>query len=151
MTTRAPEHRQRTTTGNHAAERADDDQRLRTYLLDTSVLLSDPRAFFRFAEHSVVIPVVVVTELEGKRHDPEIGYFARQALRHLDELRIEHGRLDFPVPVGVGGTLRVELTNVDASVLPAGMRLSDNDTRILSVAMHLAQEGQDVTVVSLAE
>ncbi len=75
----------------------------------TSVLLSDPQAFFRFAEHSVVLPVVVITELEGKRHDPEIGYFARQALRHLDDLRIEHGRLDFPVEVGEGGTLRVEL------------------------------------------
>nr|WP_308493959.1 PhoH family protein [Microbacterium protaetiae] len=124
------------------------DQDLRTYVLDTSVLLSDPRAFFRFAEHSVVIPVVVITELEGKRHDPELGYFARQALRHLDELRIEHGRLDFPVPVGQGGTLRVELANTDASVLPAGLRLGDNDTRILSVAMHLMDDGQSVTVVS---
>ncbi|MEW1834007.1 PhoH family protein [Microbacterium sp. NPDC079995] len=117
-------------------------------MLDTSVLLSDPRALFRFAEHSVVLPVVVVTELERKRHDPEIGYFARQALRHLDELRVEHGRLDFPVPVGADGTLRVELTNTDPTVLPAGMRLGDNDTRILSVAMHLSQEGQSVTVVS---
>jgi PhoH-like ATPase len=124
------------------------EQDLRTYVLDTSVLLSDPRAFFRFAEHSVVVPVVVITELEGKRHDPELGYFARQALRHLDELRVEHGRLDFPVPVGEGGTLRVELANTDASVLPQGLRLSDNDTRILAVAMHLAQDGQEVTVVS---
>ncbi|MBN9183488.1 MAG: PhoH family protein, partial [Microbacterium sp.] len=129
-------------------EEFEQEEDLRTYVLDTSVLLSDPRAFFRFAEHSIVIPVTVVTELEGKRHDPEIGYFARQALRHLDELRVEHGRLDFPVPVGTGGTLRVELTNTDASVLPAGMRLGDNDTRILAVAMHLMQEGQDVTVVS---
>nr|WP_261165599.1 PhoH family protein [Microbacterium sp. Marseille-Q6965] len=124
------------------------DQDLRTYVLDTSVLLSDPRAFFRFAEHSVVIPVVVVGELEGKRHDPELGYFARQALRHLDDLRIEHGRLDFPVPVGAGGTLRVELNNTDQSVLPSGIRLSDNDSRILAVAMHLQQDGQSVTVVS---
>src|SRR5690606_9538761 len=69
------------------------DQGLRTYVLDTSVLLSDPQALFRFAEHSIVLPVVVITELEGKRHDPEIGYFARQALRYLDELRVEHGRL----------------------------------------------------------
>ena len=130
---------------HESADRATD---LRSYVLDTSVLLSDPRAFFRFAEHSVVIPVVVITELEGKRHDPELGYFARQALRHLDELRIEHGRLDFPVPVGRGGTLRVELTNTDPSVLPAGMRLGDNDTRILAVAMHLMQEGHHVTVVS---
>ncbi|MDT0179341.1 PhoH family protein [Microbacterium sp. ARD31] len=144
MATRAPEKQQ------HQDGTADpaQDQDLRTYVLDTSVLLSDPRALFRFAEHSVVLPVVVVTELERKRHDPEIGYFARQALRHLDELRVEHGRLDFPVPVGAGGTLRVELTNTDPTVLPAGMRLGDNDTRILSVAMHLSQEGQAVTVVS---
>jgi len=124
------------------------DTELRTYVLDTSVLLSDPRALFRFAEHSLVIPVVVITELEGKRNDPEIGYFARQALRHLDDLRVEHGRLDYPVPVGDGGTLRVELTNIDSSVLPAGLRLGDNDTRILAVAMHLMDDGQAVTVVS---
>jgi PhoH-like ATPase len=124
------------------------DQALRTYVLDTSVLLSDPRAFFRFAENSVVIPVVVIMELEGKRHDPEIGYFARQALRHLDELRIEHGRLDFPVPVGDDGTLRVELNNTDPSVLPSGMRTGGNDSRILAVAMNLARDGAEVTVVS---
>ena len=121
---------------------------LRTYVLDTSVLLSDPRAFFRFAEHSVVIPVVVISELEAKRNDPELGYFARQALRHLDDLRVEHGRLDFPVEVGDGGTLRVELAHTDVSVLPAGIRLSDNDTRILAIAAHLGAAGEDVTIVS---
>ena len=52
----------------------------RTYVLDTSVLLSDPRAITRFKEHEVVLPVVVVTELEAKRHHPELGYFARTAL-----------------------------------------------------------------------
>ena len=125
-----------------------DDQALRTYVLDTSVLLSDPRAISRFAEHNVVIPVVVISELEGKRHDPEIGYFARQALRLLDDLRTAHGRLDFPIPIGEGGTLRVELNNTDATVLPSGMRLGDNDSRILAVAMHLSQDGNDVVVVS---
>ncbi|MGF0119261.1 MULTISPECIES: PhoH family protein [unclassified Pseudoclavibacter] len=121
----------------------------RTYVLDTSVLLSDPRALFRFAEHAVVIPVVVITELEKKRHDPEIGYFARQALRFLDELRIKHERLDFPIAIGeAGGTLRVELNHSNMSVLPSGMQLGDNDTRILAVAQNLAGEGLAVTVVS---
>ena len=45
----------------------------RTYVLDTSVLLADPGALRRFAEHEVVLPVVVITELEGKRHHPELG------------------------------------------------------------------------------
>lgn len=125
-----------------------DDTALRTYVLDTSVLLSDPQALFRFAEHSIVLPVVVISELEAKRHDPELGYFARRALRHLDDLRIEHGRLDFPVEVGDGGTLRVELGAADLSILPAGIRLSDNDSRILATAAQLAQDGQQVTIVS---
>ncbi|HET8987387.1 MAG TPA: PhoH family protein [Humibacillus sp.] len=121
----------------------------KTYVLDTSVLLSDPKAMMRFAEHEVVLPVVVVTELEGKRHHPELGYFARQALRLLDDLRISEGRLDRPVAVGdAGGSLRVELNHTDASSLPAGFRLGDNDTRILSVAKNLANEGCDVTIVS---
>lgn len=146
MTARAP-YDQRHVVESTESE-AGVDQALRTYVLDTSVLLSDPRAFFRFAENSVVIPVVVIMELEGKRHDPEIGYFARQALRHLDELRIEHGRLDFPVPVGDHGTLRVELNNTDPGVLPSGMRTGGNDSRILAVAMNLAKDGAEVTVVS---
>lgn len=120
-----------------------------TYVLDTSVLLSDPRALFRFKEHEVVLPVVVVTELEGKRHHPELGYFARQTLRHLDELRLEHGRLDAPIPVGDdGGTLRVELNHTNPEALPAGFRLGDNDTRILAVAKNLSDEGNLVSVVS---
>jgi PhoH-like ATPase len=134
----------------------------RTYVLDTSVLLADPSAWSRFDEHHVVLPVVVITELEAKRHHPELGYFARQALRYLDDLRVEHGRLDAELAVGsLGGTVRVELNHIDAQVLPAGLRgvwgarspgaadrLGDNDTRILSVARSLADEGNDVVLVS---
>ena len=120
-----------------------------TYVLDTSVLLADPYAILRFAEHEVVLPVVVITELEGKRHHPELGYFARAALRLLDELRLDHGRLDAPLPVGdQGGTVRVELNHTDHDVLPAGFRLGDNDTRILAVARNLAADGRAVTLVS---
>jgi PhoH-like ATPase len=121
----------------------------RTYVLDTSVLLSDPHAMLRFAEHEVVLPLVVVVELEAKRHHPEVGYFARTALRLLDDLRARHGRLDGPVPVGEhGGTLRVELNHVDPTALPAGLRLGDNDSRVLAVARNLSAEGGDVVVVS---
>ena len=121
----------------------------RTFVLDTSVLLSDPHALLRFDEHEVVIPVVVVTELEAKRTHPELGYFARAALRLLDDLRVSHGRLDEPIPVGdAGGTIRVELNHTDLSVLPSGFQLGDNDTRILAVARNLAADGNDVVLVS---
>ncbi|MEV0197945.1 PhoH family protein [Nonomuraea sp. NPDC050691] len=119
----------------------------RTYVLDTSVLLADPAAMTRFAEHEVVLPIVVITELEAKRHHPELGYFARKALRYLDDLRVRHGRLDEPMPAG-DGTLRVELNHSDPSILPVGFRLGDNDTRILTVARALAAEGCDVVLVS---
>jgi len=121
----------------------------RTYVIDTSVLLSDPKAIFRFDEHDVVLPIVVVTELEAKRSHPELGYFARQALRLLDDLRVEKGRLDAPIPLGdSGGTLRIELNHTDVDVLPNGLRLGDNDTRILALAKNLAVEGADVVLVS---
>jgi PhoH-like ATPase len=120
----------------------------KTFVLDTSVLLSDPGALLRFAEHDVIVPLVVIGELEAKRHDPELGWFARQALRILDDLRIEHGRLDQPIPVDGGGTVRVELNHSDPRVLPAGFRVDSNDARILTVALNLASEGLQVQLVS---
>ena len=123
--------------------------RIRTLVLDTSVLLSDPRAVLRFAEHAVVLPVVIITELEAKRHHPELGYFARSALRLLDEMRVLHGHLNEPIPVNSsGGTLRVELNHTDQEVLPSGFHLGDNDSRILAVAANLRAEGYSVTLIS---
>ncbi|WP_218181503.1 MULTISPECIES: PhoH family protein [Actinosynnema] len=103
----------------------------------------------RFAEHEVVLPLVVISELEGKRHHPELGWFAREALRLLDEERLRHGRLDAPIAVGGhGGTLRVELNHTDPEVLPAGFRTDSNDARILACALNLAAEGAEVTLVT---
>ncbi|WP_415169511.1 PhoH family protein [Nocardioides sp.] len=134
---------------NRVPAQAKKKRTVKTYVLDTSVLLADPGALRRFAEHEVVLPVVVITELEGKRHHPELGFFARAALRALDDLRVRHGRLDEPVPVGEeGGSLRVELNHTDPMALPSGFRLGDNDTRILAVAKNLAAEGADVVLVS---
>ncbi|BCJ72359.1 phosphate starvation protein PhoH [Catellatospora sp. IY07-71] len=125
------------------------DVPIRTYVLDTSVLLADPAAIRRFSEHNVVLPLVVISELEGKRHHPELGWFARQSLRLLDDLRVRHGRLDVPLPVNdSGGTLRVELNHTDPQLLPSGFRNDTNDARILSVALGLAADGQLVTLVS---
>ena len=122
---------------------------VRTYVLDTSVLLSDPWAVTRFAEHHVVLPLVVISELEGKRHHSELGWFARQALRLLDDLRVKHERLDIAIPIGDdGGTVQVELNHTDPAVLPAGFRNETNDSRILACALNLRAEGRDVTLVS---
>lgn len=139
--------------GSHAANgqpAVSGDHRMtgRVYVLDTSVLLSDPAAFHRFAEQEVVLPLVVISELEAKRHHPELGWFARQSLRLLDDLRVKHGRLDRPVPVNdAGGTLWVELNHSDGG-LPPGFANDSNDNRILAVALGLAAAGRPVTLVT---
>lgn len=145
---KSPESAKATANNTKRAEGVNSELKVRTFIIDTSVLLSDPRALFRFAEHEVVIPIVVINELEKKRHDLEIGFFARKALRYLDELREKHERLDFPMSIGDNGVLRVELNHIDQSVLPAGFQLGDNDSRILAVAANLKNEGFDVTVIS---
>ncbi|HEY2332562.1 MAG TPA: PhoH family protein [Acidimicrobiales bacterium] len=124
----------------------------RTYVLDTSVLLADPRSLTRFEEHDVVLPVVVLAELESKRDHPELGWTAREAIRFLEDLRVARGSIVHPLVVNdEGGTLRVELNHQDTSRLPAGLSTrdgNDNDSRILAVARSLADEGADVVVVT---
>ena len=122
----------------------------KTFVLDTSVLLADPGALHRFAEHEVIIPIAVIGELESKRDHPELGYFARAALRALDDLRITHGRLDRPLTVTPdGGTLSVELNHTDLSTLPPGfLRDGTNDYRILAIAKNLMSDGKNVVLVT---
>ena len=122
----------------------------KTFVLDTSVLLADPGALLKFAEHEVIIPIAVIGELETKRDHPELGYFARAALRALDDLRITHGRLDKPLTVTPeGGTLSVELNHTDLSTLPQGfLRDGTNDSRILAIAKNLMGDGKQVVLVT---
>lgn len=114
------------------------------------MLLADPGAIYRFAEHLVIIPIAVIGELESKRDHPELGYFARSALRALDDLRIKHGRLDESLPLNdLGGQLSVELNHADINTLPSGLlRDGTNDSRILAVAKNLASDGREVVLVT---
>jgi PhoH-like ATPase len=121
----------------------------RTYVLDTSVLLADPRALVRFDEHEVVLPIVVLMELEAKRDHPELGWAARQTLRLLERFRTDAGSLTEPLRANeAGGTLRVELNHQDTAGLPVALAADNNDHRILAVAKNLADEGHRVTVVT---
>jgi PhoH-like ATPase len=119
----------------------------RTYVLDTSVLLADPRSPLRFDEHDVVVPVVALLELDAKRNHPELGWNARQALNVLEDLRQHHGGLGELMPTGRGGTLRIEVNHVDVD-LPAAMATGGHDHRVLAVAAALRGDGGDVVLVS---
>lgn len=113
-------------------------------------MLADPGALYKFEEHEVIIPIAVIGELETKRDHPELGYFARAALRALDDLRITHGRLDQALIVTPeGGTLSVELNHTDLSTLPHGfLRDGTNDSRILAIAKNLMADGKSVVLVT---
>ena len=109
-----------------------------TYVLDTCVLLADPRALYRFDEHEVVLPLVVVEELDRhKTRMDEVGRNAQGALRLIEELRERSGTgLREPVALPGGGSLRVEGNHVDAG-LPSSLDPRTPDHRILSVALAL--------------
>ncbi len=109
-----------------------------TYVLDTCVLLADPQAIYRFDEHEVVLPLVVVEELDRqKTRMDEVGRNARQAIRLIEELRTHSpDGLISGASLPEGGTLRIEANHVDQK-LPSYLDPMKPDNRILAVAVAL--------------
>ncbi len=111
-------------------------------MIDTNVFLQDPRAIFQFEDNEVVIPAVVLEEIDSKkRYMDEIGRNARQFSRMLDRLR-NQGKLHEGIPLENGGTVRVELNHRSLQYLKETFIEVTNDNRILAVAMNLQSELQ---------
>lgn len=119
----------------------------RTYILDTNVLLFDPNCLYRFDEHDLVIPIVVIEEIDRfKRNMDDTGRNARQVSRELDKLR-ESGSLRGGVKLPTGGTLRVMFSQ-DVKE-PGPMTESSVDNEILNIAAWLTeQNGREIILVS---
>ena len=119
-----------------------------TFVLDTCVLLADPNAPLRFDEHDVVLPLVVVEELDRKKTRlDEVGTNARAAIRLLEELGASRdGGMREPVPMTGGGTLRIELNGIHSEKLPIALDPNTPDHRILSTCLNLDQESPTVLV-----
>ena len=112
----------------------------RTFVVDTSVLLADPLALERFEEHDVVRPPRRDLRARGQTSPSRARLHGpRRRCGTSRRHRTEHGTLTEPIPVGDGGTMRVELNHVDGSDLRRPMRSESNDGRILAVAHHLAR------------
>lgn len=122
----------------------------RTYVLDTCVLLADAHALLRFDEHHVVLPLVVVEELDRKKaRFDEVGANARKVLRLLEELGASRsGGLREPVDLPGGGTLRIELNRVHSPRLPDVLDPLTPDHRILACCLNLADDGLDAVLVT---
>ena len=120
----------------------------KTYVLDTSVLLQSPQAILGFSDNKVVLPEVVLEELDNKKtdHNPEIRANVRWVARFLDELR-GRGHLYDGVKMANGGILKVEQNCRDVE-LPASWQEAKADNRILAVAKGLAEHGEAVAIVT---
>ena len=116
------------------------------YVLDTSVILADPKCLERLSNKNIIIPLIVLTELEAKRNHPDLGFAARSALRKLEEYR-KIRNLTEEIQTENGGTLRIEVNHIDESGLPKALQVPENDNRILAVASNLSKK-YDVTLLT---
>jgi len=118
------------------------------FVLDTNVLLHDPQAIFAFQDNDVVIPIVVIEELDKfKKGVDEIGRNARQVSRILDEHRLK-GKLSLGVQLKGGGCLRVELNHQSPQHLPSELIATKADNRILATALNLKHDDLPVILVT---
>ncbi len=124
------------------------------YVLDTNVLLQDPLAIFSFDDNDVVVPAVVLEEVDSKkRYMDEVGRNARYVSKLIDSFR-ELGKLHESIPLENGGTFRIELNHRSFQQLQEIFVEKTNDNRILAVAKNLSLEeeakvdGKTVILVS---
>jgi len=117
----------------------------RTFVLDTNVLLSDPNSIFSFEEHNVIIPMVVLEELDRHKSRPdEVGKNARQITRTLDNLRVR-GSLIQGIQLKEGGTLSVVANDPSWSKkIPTDLQSDKPDNLIIAFALNY----KDATLVS---
>ena len=122
----------------------------KTYVLDTNVLLHDPEALNAFEENDIVIPLVVIEEVDSqKKRQDEVGRSARRVAHHLDELR-RIGKLSEGVPTMGGGTLRVEVQDA-GDALPGELDSSKPDNQVLAVTAQLKKSGPRRPVVLVSK
>lgn len=119
-------------------------------MIDTCVLLADPNALLRFDEHRVVLPLVVVEELDRqKSRMDEVGANARSAIRLLESLGAsESGGLEVPTALPGGGSLRIELNGITSDRLPEIFDPSTVDHRILATCLNLVDDGAPTVLVT---
>jgi PhoH-like ATPase len=124
---------------------------IKNFVLDTNVLLHDPTALQRFQDNRVVIPIIVIEELDHFKKDLNmLGRNARTTSKILDRMR-EKGSLSEGVPLENGGMLKVGFAGDRGGNLPAELRGSKQDNLILAVALDLREREPDVPVVVVSK
>jgi len=126
----------------------------KTFVLDTNVLLSDSNAMFSFKEHDVVLPMIVLEELDRhKDRQDEVGRHARETSRKLTEITKDHKAFDEPIPLGEGqGSLRILSFNSLGfsdlkELIPSELEGKSGDNQILAVCMAFKRKNPDAEMV----
>jgi PhoH-like ATPase len=119
------------------------------YVLDTNVLLDDPRAIFDYQDDEVIIPLAVLEELDNqKKQTSDIGYNARETSRILDELR-HKGKLNNGIELENGGKLKIVIDKKELK-LPPHLSATKYDNRILSTAINLVEENSEKNIIMVS-
>jgi PhoH-like ATPase len=121
------------------------------YVLDTNVLLHDPNAIFSFQDNDLVIPFVVIEEVDGqKRRQDEVGRHARLVANQLDRLRAL-GKLSEGVPMRGGGSLRVQLKHESPQHLPEDLDPHKPDNQVIALTLQLKEEHPNTPVILVSK
>lgn len=116
---------------------------IKNFILDTNVLVHDPYCISNFQENNIIIPIMVVEELDSlKKREGMLGFHARSAAKEINKLR-KYGSLSEGVSLPGGGMLKIELNHLDTIELPDGLDLSKMDNKILALTKNLQKENTE--------
>ncbi len=117
------------------------------FIVDTNVLLHEPSSLFDFADNTLILPIVVIEELDTfKKREDQVGRNSREVSNYLDELRLG-GNLSEGVSLPSGGRIKIELQHMELGVLPEGFSQDKADNRILSLALHYKQKNAEPVIL----
>ena len=120
---------------------------IKNYLLDTNVLIHDPRAIHKFQDNHLIIPLVCLEELDNlKKKEGLVGYQAREAIREINNTR-EFGNIHHGLTLPNGGTLRVEMNQMSPVDMPEGVDLTKNDNKIITVATNIKKASPKIKTI----
>src|SRR5665648_61815 len=120
---------------------------IKNYILDTNVLVHSPGCLYQFSDNNIIIPIVVLEELDNlKNREGIVGYQVREAIRELNNVR-KYGNLNSGITLPGGGSIRVELDCMSPTDVPDGILLDKNDNKILIVTKNIEAGNPEIKTI----
>lgn len=121
------------------------------YIIDTNIMIHDPKFFYRFDNHNVIIPIICIEELDNlKKREGIVGYHARVVAKELRNL-MQSGDLSKGIRLESGGILRVEMDHMNTDLLPNGIDIHKNDAKILAVTKSIQSANPHIKTVLITK